>query len=117
MSLRPIDLQTLIMRQTELSREQAALHDGAVQKKAVEQAESAEETLENQEKVARATELPEGPLEVNDDPDASRESRPKNSRKRKSPAANENAAKEETAETGAEVVKDPMLGRNIDISG
>lgn len=115
MSLRPIDLQTLVMRQTELSREQAALHDGAVQKKAVEQSESAEETLEAQEKVSRSTELPEDPGAIKDDPDANRETE-KQPRKRKRTG---NAALETDlpSDDEAEIVKDPSLGRNIDISG
>ena len=116
MSLRPIDLQTLVMRQTELSREQAALHDGAVQKKAVEQSESAAETLENQEKVSRSTELPEDPGAIKDDPDASRESGRKQPRKRKAPAEATEGA-EAITDSPAEIVKDPSLGRNIDISG
>jgi len=116
MSLRPIDLQTLVMRQTELSREQAALHDGAVQKKAVEQSESAEETLESLDKVNRSTELPDGPGAIKDDPDANREPQQKQPRKRKGGVA-EAANPDALVEGAAEIVKDPSLGRNIDISG
>lgn len=112
MSLRPIDLQTLFMRQTELSREQAALHDSNVQKKAVEQSESAEETIERQAKVTRAEELPDGPSEVKTDPDAKQETK-----QRRPERGAEGEAESEGEPPAAEIVRDPSLGRNIDISG
>ena len=111
MSLRPIDLQTLFMRQTELSREQAALHDGTLQKKATEMAESVEETLETDDKVRKTDEIPNGPEEVKEEGDRA-------DSKQDTPARKLNAyAKEAPNPQGPEVVKDPTLGKNVDISG
>lgn len=112
MSLRPIDLQTLFMRQTELSREKAALHDGMVQKQAVEQSESIEESLKNEEKVSRTAEMPQGPEAVSEHKD----NPPGKGGERRvaKPAGEEEESAAEEPET--EVVKDPTLGRNIDFN-
>jgi hypothetical protein len=113
MSLRPIDLQTLFMRQSELSREKAVLHDGMVQKQAVEQAESAEESLRKEERVNRTAEMPQGPEAISDQKD----NPPGKGQERRAARPTADAAQDDAApEASAEVVKDPTLGRNIDFN-
>jgi hypothetical protein len=108
MPIRPIDLQTLLMQLGQVGREQAAGKEGAV----IQQAVQGAAVLRKQTEAAQAVRKPEEP---EGGAPAIRE-KERGGRKGGSKRPEEEAEGGE-AEEGDEVVRDPSLGRNVDISG
>lgn len=116
MPLTPIDLQTMFVRLSELSRQQAALHDGAVQKAAVDMAESAQEAKDVEDRVQRTQEIPLGPEKIREE-NRQGQKEGGNSPHKKRKTDIKTAEEQEAAPPEPEVVRDPKLGSRIDISG
>lgn len=114
MSLRPIDLQTMFVRLSELSREQAAYHDEHVQSKAADRAGSIKKTVEGDEKVEKTEEVPDALPKID-------EKNESDTAKSHEKGSGPEASKDEEASTESadeeNIFRDPDLGNRIDISG
>lgn len=106
MSIQPIDLQVLFARLNMIGREQSALRNSIVQAQAVAASEIAERSEEEDRRVSELSTEEEGPEQISDE----NESKGQNQEQ-----ASEN--EEEPERPRQEVLRDPDLGQNIDISG
>ncbi|MEE8441035.1 MAG: hypothetical protein V3S41_04875 [Spirochaetia bacterium] len=106
MSVQPIDLQVLFARLNLIGREQIAHRSMIVQAQAVAAEEIAERSAEEDRRVGGLQTGEEGPEQVSDDSE-SRQGSQEQSRDREP----------ERESTNQEVLRDPDLGQNIDISG
>lgn len=113
MSLRPIDLQTMLVRLSELSREQSAIHDINVQSKAANMADSIRKTMEADEKVDQTNEIPDGVAKVDDQA----RQHEREQRQAAQAGGQEAPAAEEAPAPEDDIFHDPDLGTRIDISG
>lgn len=116
MSLRPIDLQTMLMRLTELSREQAAMHDSSVVNKAAAIADSVRKTREADEKVEETREIPDEASRVEDHSEKGGSARDSGSGRAEDTGGNDGDNGEDSGEP-ENLFHDPDLGNRIDISG
>jgi hypothetical protein len=105
-SIQPIDLQVLFARLNLIGREQAAQRDSITQAQAVAANEIAERSEEGDRRVSELSTEEEGPESVSDETESQ-------SRQREETGKREGES--EPAEP--EVLQDPDLGQNIDISG
>jgi type II secretory pathway pseudopilin PulG len=112
MAISPIDLQTLFTQVDKIGRQETAQKSGAAIQQAIQQAQSQRLTEEKIRSVNEAPDQGEGAEGVRD----------RNGRKAGREAASKRKASEEAKdETGADtdetgVIRDPNLGRNIDVS-
>jgi hypothetical protein len=105
MAVQPIDLQVLFARLNQIGREQAAHRDMVAQAQAVAASEIAEQSEEQDRRVSQLRTDEEGPEKVNDESESN-------------PQGQEQGNKRENEEReNPEVISDPDLGQNIDISG
>jgi len=113
MAIRPIDLQTMFMRMTELSKEQSQAKSAAEHKQSLEEENLTRDSLDKESRVGQTEEVPEGPDRLDD-----RKKDPQNRRPKSAlpPASNTEVPDGETPEADTEI-RDPLLGNNIDISG
>jgi hypothetical protein len=111
MPIRPIDLQTLIMQQGQVAREQAAEKEGAALQQAMQGAAAQKRQVEAKEAVSRPEDPKNGAMPVKDRSGGA-------GARRRGRASEENEG-EGSAEgsTEEEVVKDPSLGNRVDFSG
>ncbi|HUX50664.1 MAG TPA: hypothetical protein VMW73_07690 [Spirochaetia bacterium] len=105
MALSPIDLQTLFVRLQQVGQDQAAIKDAAVQVQAVAGQEIVEKSRQQQSSVTETSEVPEG-VEKTSEQDKGQEKQ-----------ESENRRKQSKFHEQTNVVVDPDLGQNIDISG
>ncbi len=110
MALKPIDLQVLFSRLNELSREQAMQKELLIHQQTVKTNELLKETDQKTHTVTHTTEVEQGETER-----IRNEGRGKGQRQRGGHSSKPSPAQEE--DTSVEVVKDPNLGKNIDLSG
>jgi hypothetical protein len=106
MSVQPIDLQVLFSRLNQIGREQSAQRNMLVQAQAVAANEIAERSEEEDRRVSDVNTEEEGPEKTSNDGEENA-----------SPEQQERGEEETPAEDRREVVRDPDLGQNIDISG
>ena len=106
MSIQPIDLQVLFARLNLIGREQAAQRNSLVQAQAVAASEIAERSEEEDRRVSELNTDEEAPEKVSDESESPQEQP-------------EQPGEHETDGSAAhpEVLVDPDLGQNIDISG
>jgi len=107
MPIRPIDLQTILMQLAQVGKEQSVEKDGPALQQAVQGAAAQKRQVESKEAVREPEEPKDGALPV-------RERQGKGGqagRRRGEDEEEAGAAPEE------EVVRDPELGRNVDLSG
>ncbi len=107
MPIKPIDLQTLFLQMNKVGKEQAAVKDGAVLQQSIQSAVQAKKR-EDEVRSVQKPQADEGAGRIGD-------------RESKSPAGEESEEKRKDRDSGEpeepEVVKDPDLGRRIDIQG
>jgi hypothetical protein len=113
MAIQPIDLQTLFAQMDKVGKNQAAQRDGLAIQQALQGIQMQRKAEEHIQSVNEAQNTGEGSEKVNDrekrgqaeDEDGGEKKDPKTE-------AQENAEKEDPL-----FIRDPALGRNIDISG
>lgn len=107
MPIKPIDLQTLFLQMNKVGKEQAAAKDGAVLQQSIQGAVQAKKR-EDEVRTVQKPQADEGAGRIGD-------------REAKSPSGEEAEERRNGREPGEpeepEVVKDPDLGRRIDIQG
>lgn len=109
MSIQPIDLQTLLMRLTQVGQEQSAERHAIAQSQAVTGSEIAQKSQELESRLDETSTIEEGPEKVKDQEGQSQGQLAEEQER-------ERGASEESQEE-ADVFRDPDLGQNIDISG
>jgi hypothetical protein len=114
MAIQPIDLQTLFTQIDKVGKLQASQKEGAVLQQAIRSVEIQRRTDEHIQSVNEAQNTGEGTEQIND----------RNSRKRQSgEKAGEREGRDQDSGEAAEktasawVIRDPALGRNVDLSG
>jgi hypothetical protein len=106
MSIQPIDLQVLFARLNLVGREQSNQKNMLMQAQAVAASEIAERSEEEDRRVSELHPEEEGPEKTSDESDSQQTPQEQNG---------EHEPAEE--QVGQEVLCDPELGQNIDISG
>jgi len=109
MAIQPIDLQVLFSRLDQVGKEQAAQKDVPVHNQAVHGAEIVKKTDQQAHSVNETREIEKtGVSKVSDE-----------KRRRRPPGSGgeERRKEEEEEEPRREVLRDPNLGKNIDITG
>ena len=112
MAIQPIDLQTLFIQLDKVGKNQAVLREGLQIQEALQQQQSQRKIEEDVQSVNQTQEMGEEAEKIKDD-------------KGHGAYANQGGGKEKAGEednTDAEeekpeLIRDPALGRNIDISG
>jgi len=113
MALKPIDLQVLFSRLNELSREQAVQKELLVHQQTVKTNELLKETEQKTHSVTHTTEVEQGETEK-----IRNEGRGKGRRQHGGAYPSKALPdQKEEEDTPVEVVKDPNLGKNIDLTG
>jgi hypothetical protein len=114
MAIQPIDLQTLFTQVEKVGKTQASQKEGLAVQQALQGVQLQKKTEEQIQSVNEAQDTGDGAEKVND------------RGPRKDAENEEGGGKEQTASGGVEaeedednraVIRDPALGRNIDISG
>lgn len=109
MAIQPIDLQVLFSRLDQVGKEQAAQKDGQIHQQAVHGAEIARKAEQQDHSVNQTQEVEkDGVTQV------------KEEKKRRNPGrkdGEENPKDEEKGEPEKEILREPHLGKNIDITG
>jgi hypothetical protein len=106
-ALLPIDLQTLFTQSNQVGKEQAAQKDAAPTAQSLQGAQLVQKTEQRDNDVNETHDQEEGPEQVKD------RARRGADRKRKQGAQKRTQAGQPPAR---DVVRDPALGRNVDIS-
>ena len=109
MPLLPIDLQTLFSQANQVSKEQAIQKEAAPQAQSLQGAQLAQRTEQRDNAVNETHDQEEGPEQVKD------KNRRGADRKRR-PPRERRAGKTPPAPPARDVVRDPNLGRNVDIT-
>lgn len=107
MSIRPIDIQTLLMQLSQVGRDQSVEKEGAALQAAIKSAEEQKKQGEEKEAIRRPDDQATTTEAVKD--------RQGKSQERHSQASESEAKGEEKA--SEEIVKDPSLGKHIDLTG
>jgi len=107
MAIAPIDLQTLFTQLDKVSRTQAAQKEGLILQQAIQGAQIQKKTDEQIHQVNEAKNTGEGAEKVND-----------HGQRQHGGSNNEKNKKEDDVEEDSQpsVLRDPVLGKNIDIS-
>ena len=107
MAISPLDLQTLFTQMDKVGKQEMAQRDGAAVLQSVQQARQQQQTDERVRSVNEAQNTGEGAEGIKD----------KNSgHAGHGHGEHKNQSAEEHAEEGDGVIRDPALGRNIDVS-
>jgi hypothetical protein len=108
MAIQPIDLQTLFTQLEKVAKTQSAQKEGLAIQQTMQGIENQKKTEEHIQEISEAREEGEGER-VND----------QNRRKQREGPDGEKRKNGEAEEDGEEraVIRDPTLGRNVDISG
>lgn len=109
MPLLPIDLQTLFSQANQVSKEQAIQKEAAPLAQSQQGAQMVQKTEQRDNAVNETNDQEEGPEQVKD------RARRGADRKRRAPAE-KRGAKAPPVPPARDVVRDPALGRNIDIT-
>ena len=109
MAIQPIDLQTLFTQIDKIGKSQNALREGLVIQQDIHGAQMQRKAEQASHSVNNIKETSEGPDKVKD----RRESKGEQGSAKKN-QQEEDESSEETKQTA--VIKDPLLGKNIDIS-
>jgi hypothetical protein len=109
MAIQPIDLQTLFTQMDKVGKEQSAQKEGLAIQQTLAGIENQKKTEEHIQSVNEAQNTGEGAEKVND----------RNQRKKKDEEKSKDRedGDEDTKEPERPVIQDPVLGKNIDISG
>ncbi len=113
MAIQPIDLQTLFSQMDKVGKSQADQKEGAAIQQSLQGAVNQRKVDERIRSVNETQDTGEGPEKIKDEQQRRGDRPPAGGQK---PKDRGGEASEEPAEE-AEVVKDPNLGRNIDLSG
>jgi len=108
MALLPIDLQTLFTQSSQVGKEQAAQKDAPPAAQSLQGSQIVQQQVVRDSSVNETQEQQEGPEKVKDRARRGAERRKGKQKDAKSAAAQPPAS---------DVVRDPALGRNIDITG
>ncbi|MCL2791633.1 MAG: hypothetical protein FWD87_00940 [Spirochaetaceae bacterium] len=106
MSIQPIDLQTLFLKMSHVGKDQAVAKESAALQQAIKGGELEKRTQHSDTSVNKADHSDEGPEKTKEDADQGGQ----NQDKRKNKKNNDMAENKE-------ILSDPDLGKNIDISG
>jgi hypothetical protein len=106
-ALLPIDLQTLFTQANQVGKEQAAQKEAAPQAQSLQGAQLVQKTEQRDKDVNETHDQEEGPEQVKD------RARRGADRKRRQTAEKRKPAAQRPAK---DVVRDPALGRNVDIT-
>ena len=109
MAIQPIDLQTLFTQVDKVGKSQAALKEGLAVQQAIEGTQLQQKTDADIKAVNKTQDTGEGVDKVSD-----REGQKKE--QAGGGKNNQEDSGEETAENARAVIRDPRLGKNIDIS-
>jgi len=110
MAIQPIDLQAIFSQMDKVGKNQAVLREGQQIQDALQQQQSQRKIEENVQSVNQAQEMGKEAEKIKDD----------GRRNAGSGGKKENAEEEDelnAEEVKPELIRDPALGRNIDISG
>ena len=107
MALLPIDLQTLFTQSNQVGKEQAVQKDAAPQAQSLQGAQLVQKTEQRDNDVNETHDQEEGPEQIKD------RARRGADRKRRAAAEKRKPAAKPPAK---DVVRDPALGRNVDIT-
>jgi hypothetical protein len=107
MALLPIDLQTLFTQSTQVGKEQAAQKDAPPAAQSLQGAQLVQKAETRDKSVNETHDQEEGPEQVKDRSRRGAERRRQKQKGAQPPAAHPPAA---------DVVRDPALGRNVDIT-
>jgi len=110
MAILPIDLQTLFSQMDKVGKTQAQQAEGVQVQQALLNAAGQKRADAKVRTVNEAEASSEGPDQVTD-------KGKRDARSRERPDAGKRGRKDDEDQTPEEVVKDPNLGRNIDLSG
>ncbi len=113
MSIRPIDLQTLLMQMTQVGREQAIEKDGAALQASIKGAEEQKKHDETKEAIRRTDEKELAPEAIHDRLGQSSQGAARSGEENPASSSDEEAA----GKDADEVVRDPDLGKHIDLTG
>jgi len=105
MAIHPIDLQTLLLRLGQIGKEQSAQRDALAQSQAVAGSHISQKSEQISRSVSETHILEQGPEHLNDEESGSGEESGGEKKKKKDQSRER------------EIVKDPDLGQNIDITG
>jgi hypothetical protein len=114
MAIQPIDLQTLFTQMDKVGKNQASQREGLQIQQAMQQVESQRKAEEQVHSVNEAQDMGEEAEKIKDEEERRQYSGREGGRK--------DSPEEEAEEPGEQkkdfgLIKDPSLGRNIDISG
>ena len=112
MSIQPIDVQTLLLRLSQVGQEQSAERHAIVQGQAVTGSEIAEKSREQERRLDEPSTIEEGPEKVKDQEGQSQNLAEEKERERE-PEEQSKGQEEEDRD----LFRDPDLGQNVDISG
>jgi hypothetical protein len=110
MAIQPIDLQTLFTQVDKVGKNQSAQREGAALQQAMHGVQTQRKTEEHIQSVNEAQDTGEGAEKVND---RRQQGRGGAGARRREKGGEE---PDEKKEPGVSVIRDPALGRNIDIS-
>jgi len=110
MAIQPIDLQTLFTQMDKVGKNQALLREGLQNQEALQQQQSQRKIEENVQSVNQAQEMGKEAEKIKDDG------------RHNSGGGGKKEETEQEEESNAEglkpeLIRDPALGRNVDISG
>ena len=111
MAIQPIDLQTLFTQLDKVGKSQAAQREGLAVQQAMQGVQLQRKTEERIQSVNQAQDTGDGAEKIND-----RDQRGGSSAKGQKGKGEGSAEAGEEAEQDLPVIRDPSLGRNIDIS-
>jgi len=111
--MQPIDLQAIFSQMDKVGKNQASLREGLQIQEALQQQQSQKKLEENVQSVNQAQEMGQEAEKIKDD--GKRNPTPGGNRKNPREENEENELKAEVDKP--ELIRDPALGRNIDISG
>lgn len=112
MAIQPIDLQTLFTQMDKVGKNQAVQREGLQIQEAIQQQQSQKKIEENVQSVNQSQEMGNEAEKIKDD---GRRGANANAGGKKEKAGEEDESTEEGVKP--ELIRDPALGRNIDISG
>jgi hypothetical protein len=113
MAIQPIDLQTLFTQLDKVGKSQGSQKDGLAVQQAMQGVQLQRKTEEQIQSVNETQDTGEGAEKVNDRGPRKNKEGEENGEKGKKKSPGE----EEEGEEKPPVIRDPALGRNIDISG
>lgn len=111
MSIRPIDIQTLLMQMSQVGKDKAIEKDGALLQAAIKGAEEQKRRDESKEAVRRPDEAETEARPVRERKEGGAKNLPERSKN------GEDAVSEGREGEEGEIVRDPNLGNKLDISG